>query len=352
MASTASWGMTAAEGRAALKASHGKQVMVRTHSVDASKHAGRAKLIEVLSDTKALIQPLQGHKKNEQVLLTSLKLWHSANVAQGIQIPMTPIAEPIAPAPIKIERFYLISRNLKSIFGGKDVGFTRNVHKAALYDKAGSGRAVVKVRVRPGAQDAEPILREEGLKLMGEWHGAPPGVPFLPPQEHIAPLSLPQPHGELPTIECDIDIDAILRDDGKELEQARNAQRKAAQDVRDAQGLLADAMRTLRSAHERVRDMVSQMVPQTLPPSTTRRIRHKPGSIRKAIMAVLMESSRLSQQSICDKAKGKMGVDAPSDDKPIMQCLYHMRTSKLADRDDNMNWSLTVEGRQLASKKD
>lgn len=355
MPSLNAWGITASEARAALKANEGRPVMVRTNRSGPAAHAGRAKMLEVINEDKALIRPLQGHKKDERVSLSSLKFWYSANVAQGIKMLTEPLVIPPLPtdaSATKIERFYLVSKNLQSVFGGKNIGFTQNVHRAALYDKTQGGRAVVKVKVRPGAADAEMIPRDEALRLMGEWHGHQPAIPFIPEQTQVEPLKPVQIQSF--DANMNIDIEAILEDGG--LQEALTAQKKAAQEVRDAEQMVADARRALVLAHGTVVRLMSRFTPKAPTPAakmptSARRHNLKKGALKDAVMTVLTESSKLSVDAICDKVRSKLGIEDVDYNDNIKACLSAMKNDHLASPDENRNWSLMSLGRQAMARK-
>ncbi len=346
------WGITAAQARAALKAAKGEPVMVRTDAIDSSPHAGRAKLLEVVNEKKAIILPLGGHNRREQVLLSSLKIWHSANAVKGVHIPMSTEAEPSNPAvSFENERFYLVSRKFQGVFGGKSRGWVQDPHKASLYDKSNINRALSKVRLVPMTDDAEAMTREQMLQVMGEWHGqAAIGnpIPVIPIQSE-APKPTPKPVASPSVARHGLNLADILADSGallKELQDADAALRKAAQDVVDAEQMLAEATNALITANQTRAAVAAKFVGQTIAP----RARETPagavrprGTIKRKVFAVLMQSSRLSAEAVIERVRG---VDESITEHSIKQTLLAMRAAGEAERDEGMNWALTEKGRE------
>jgi len=132
--------LDATRARQLLSAAGKVGVPVRTWQDKGSWHAGRALLLSVSeSSNTAIIKPLQGHKKTEEVPISSLSTWKAGQAAQAALHKK----EPMSPSPtaksndgkfvvFDSERGLLYSAGVEGTKTRK--GFTKKVEEARLFD--------------------------------------------------------------------------------------------------------------------------------------------------------------------------------------------------------------------------
>jgi hypothetical protein len=342
------WGLAASTAREMLAKAGEKSVMVRTKNKDDSLHAGRALLLSVINDRTACIKPLQGHKKTEDVPLSTLKLWRSANELNGVHVPMsTAVAEPPVQKKVSTQNFVIFSRSNAGVWAGENQKWSSNPLRGITYEEPNAKRACYALGRNADSNDCEVLSMAEAMTILGEMRG--PATLPVPIENKIRPLA-PSPTKMISQIPgMNFDIDAILNEDDSILATARARRKAAAQDVKDAQTLLSEAMQKLQDAQIHYENVMGRVQPGRI--SETVEPVEKAGkreNLREKVMIVLMESSRLSEEAIVDKVKGQLSSVNKGVNQSINRWLLRLESSGQAQKDESHNWSLTAKGRANA----
>lgn len=336
------WGIAASTARELLAKANGKQVMVRENSHN-GPHCRRSILVSVINDKTACVKPLQGHKKTEDVPLSSLKLWKSANVLNGVDLSMsTAVAEPPVQKKVSTQNFVIFSRSNAGVWAGESAKWNPNPLRGITYEEANAKRACFALGRKDDSKDCEVMSLEQAMQILGAMRG---------------PVSLPRPiimHPvrmvpQLPGM--NFDVDAILNEDDSILAAARARRKAAAQEVKDAQTMLADAMQKLQEAQTHYESVMGRVQPGRMQEQSDQapkesRSYTKRGALKATVQKILSQSSHLSMEAIVQKVMGMIELKAGSPENSIKQCVYTMTSAGEISKNDQGAYALTALGRE------
>lgn len=212
-------------------------VWVRTQNKPRSPHHGRARLLAVLSEDSAVIQPA-AHRRREQVPLARLKLWRSRTMSLN----------PEKAAIVNPEACYVLVRRDGSLWAGK-AHWSRDQGDANEYDQRGAASRARGRMARFGTiasrEDVE-IVRKDRLDdfLRRIADGDAAEAPAPPAAEAPNAPKAPAIQADLPAEPTDDLSEALdlLRRAGSDLVEARNLYRDAIREVRRAREMFDAAM--------------------------------------------------------------------------------------------------------------
>lgn len=254
---------------------------------------------------------------------------------------MPALAEP--PKKVSAPLFVILSRKCGGIWGGENVGWTPNPMRGISYEEANAKRASQALGRQDGADDAEVVAIDNAMQILGEMRGPatlPRPIETVKPAKHLRVSLSPLPDS--------LDIDAILEDDGTALQKAINDRKAAAQEVKDAQAMLSEAMAKLQAAQEVFarlmgRDEIGRVEEQA---QDDKRGYTPRGALKGAVRKILSESSHLSMSSIVGKVMGLVDLKAGDPQNSIKQCLYSMKSAGEVALNDQGAYGLTSFGRE------
>ncbi len=345
------WGLAASTARELLAKANGKQVMVREKPIDGSWHASRAVLVSVLNERTARVKPLQGHKKTEDVPLSTLKLWKSACTLNGVDTSMSSaVAEPPVSKKVSAQNFVVISRSNGGVWAGENLQWNSNPLRGIAYEEANAKRACFALSRKDDSKDCQVVPLEEAMQILGEMRGP---VTLPPPIESPKPRSASRMIPISQISQMAFDIDAILNEDDSLLAAARSRRKAAAQEVKDAQQMLAEAMQKLQEAQTHYENVMGRVQPGRVQEDQAqesgqreKRSYTKRGALKATVQKVLSQSSHLSPDAIIEKVMGMIDLKAENPESSIKQCLYSMSSAKEVSKNDQGAYALTPFGRQ------
>ena len=388
--------LTASQARKLLElaARHNKKAYVMCFDKDVRSKPGRAQLIRVLNERKAEIKPFH-HGKTEEIDLSNMQVWKAGNQFDTSEVyEMTETVKfvgglgPAVKTPlIRTGKFYVISKKMKMIWGGSNVGWVSDIEEAAKYDfDHYAARAVGKINKMPMSSDAEVVTEQQAKDFLGLQMGANVAETIerinvsampsntLPPQmqtpltiarhPHQAPPAAilpnmvevpPKPVFAVDSLEfMGMDIAAIINDDtGDELQYLLSQRKQAAVEFAKAKEYFDNSVKKLKDANDKYNAFVAgqSFVPKGLTPSGSKGTKIHNRGLKRAMLIAMSGPNvpPLSPEDVLGKIKGAM----PNAELiNVNQTLLALKYEHHAERDEaTKTWKLTDEGQQEAKRR-